>query len=46
MAKYEISLFGPFQVLLNSLLLTQFESVKLRASLMVLVAEAVYPQPG
>jgi DNA-binding SARP family transcriptional activator len=45
MAKLEISLFGPFQVLLNSLPVTQFESVKVRALLAYLAAEAVHPQP-
>ncbi len=45
MAKLEISLFGPFQVLLNSSPVTQFESVKVRALLAYLAAEAIHPQP-
>jgi serine/threonine protein kinase/DNA-binding SARP family transcriptional activator/predicted ATPase len=39
MAKLEISLFGPFQVLLNRAPVTQFESVKVRALLAYLAAE-------
>jgi DNA-binding SARP family transcriptional activator len=45
MSKLEISLFGSFQILLNSTLITQYESVKLNALLAYLPAEAVYPQP-
>jgi hypothetical protein len=44
MAKLEISLFDSFQVLLNSSPVTQFESVKLRALLAYMAAEAVHPQ--
>jgi DNA-binding SARP family transcriptional activator len=45
MAKQEISLFGPFQVLLNSSLGTQFDSVMLHALLAHLAADAVHSQP-
>jgi DNA-binding SARP family transcriptional activator len=43
MAKLDISLFGPFQVLWNYLLVTQFESLKVRALLAYLATETVYP---
>ena len=43
MAKLEISLFGPFQVLLNGAPVTAFESVKVRALLAYLAAEAARP---
>ena len=46
MAKLEISLFGPFQVLLNGAPVTQFESVKVRALLAYLAAEASHPLLG
>jgi DNA-binding SARP family transcriptional activator len=42
MAKHEISLFGPFQVLLNSSTGTQFESVKIHALRANLATEAVH----
>jgi hypothetical protein len=45
MAKLEISLFGPFQVPLNSLPVIHLETVKVRALLVYLAAEAVHPQP-
>jgi predicted ATPase/DNA-binding SARP family transcriptional activator len=44
MAKLEISLFGWFQVLMNGSPVTQFESVKVRALLAYLAAEADRPQ--
>ena len=44
MAKLEIFLFGPFQVLLNGAPVTQFESAKVRALLAYLAAEADRPQ--
>jgi DNA-binding SARP family transcriptional activator len=43
MAKLEISLFGPFQVLLNREPVTQFESAKVRALLAYLAAEYTHP---
>jgi hypothetical protein len=46
MAKLEISLFDPFPVLLNSSLVTQFESVNLRTLPAFLATEAVHSQPG
>jgi DNA-binding SARP family transcriptional activator len=45
MAKMEISLFGPFQVLLNGAPVTTFESVKVRALLAFLATETNHPQP-
>jgi DNA-binding SARP family transcriptional activator len=45
MAKLEISLFGPFQVRLNSSPVTQFRSAKVSALLVFLAAEAVHTQP-
>jgi predicted ATPase/DNA-binding SARP family transcriptional activator len=45
MAKLEISLFGSFQVLLNGAPVTAFESVKVRALLAYLAAEASHTQP-
>lgn len=45
MAKLELSLFGPFHVLLNSSLVTQFESVKGRALQAYLAANAIHSQP-
>jgi DNA-binding SARP family transcriptional activator len=45
MAKLEISLIGPFQVLLNNSPVTQFESVEVRALLAYLAGEAIHPQP-
>ena len=42
MAKLEIYLFGSFQVLVNSLPVTQFESVELRALLAQLEVEAIH----
>jgi len=44
MAMLEISLFCPFQVLLNSSPIIQFRSVKVRAMLVYLAAEAIHPQ--
>jgi DNA-binding SARP family transcriptional activator len=44
MAKLEISLLGPFQVQLNGAPVTAFESVKVRALLAYLAAEADRPQ--
>ena len=41
MAKLEISLFGPFQVLLNNSPVTQFKSVEARTLLAYLAAETV-----
>ena len=45
MAKLEVSLFGPFQVRVNNSPVTQFKSVKVRALLAYLAAEAVHLQP-
>jgi predicted ATPase/DNA-binding SARP family transcriptional activator len=44
MAKLEIFLLGPFQVLLNEASVTAFESLKVRALLAYLAAEADRPQ--
>jgi hypothetical protein len=45
MAKLEIFLFGSFQVQVNSLPFTQFESVNLRALLAQLSAEIIHLRP-
>jgi hypothetical protein len=42
MAKLEIYLFGSLQVLVNSLPVTQFESVELRALLAQLEVETIH----
>jgi DNA-binding SARP family transcriptional activator len=46
MEKLKISLFDPFPVLLNSSLVTRFESVNVRALPAYLAVEAVHSQPG
>jgi hypothetical protein len=45
MAKLEISLFGPFQVLSNRLLITPLNSIKVRFRLAYLVFNAIHSQP-
>jgi hypothetical protein len=45
MAKLEISLFSPYQVIVNSAPVTHIESVKVLTLLAYLAAEAVHPQP-
>ena len=45
MTKLEISLFGPFQVLLDNSPVTQFESVEARTLLAYLAGDPIHPQP-